>query len=59
MLFFFAFHLGSYELCMVLIGLSNFPHIGNMTSYCRAIDVFCRVMDAFEADIKCAVALLI
>jgi len=28
-------------------------------SYCRAIDIVCRVMDTSEADIGCAVALLI
>ena len=30
-----------------------------MTRYYRAIDEFCRAMDAFEAITRCAVALLI
>ena len=34
-------------------------HIGNTTSYCRAFGILCRVMDTFEAIIRCAVALLI
>ena len=52
---------------MVLVGLSNTFILClcitsikcNMTSYCRANDIFCRVMDTFEVIIRSAVALLI